>query len=533
MNVLIESMLEEKEKNDNKYTLKFGLGRVYINEDEIKKDENEKEYNYDDKKLIYDYIDATGLLISKTANILVSTEYGKKMYNLESAFKKKDFDTFVKDEKIKVIPIKKVSDFIVDSGYTKPRTLIINKLNEYVNKLNKKINILLEKEIEEESNKKLISLNKQKDNILVKINAEKYVSSYLFCSSVNQLVKGVFSKENFGAFERGEKSVPNFKANCPLCILNTHYKIFKTDKNYYMRFLFLTPDGAKYLNLPKEIIFKIKRKKKKNDNLRQLDKIIDKVKEPNMVRITKDRNNKRFLSITLDRDLEIKEYLDNIHSGIDLNVKDIGVHSIDWNTNKKLQSFIMRDLDELLIRRRCIIKEKIYWQKIKDITRDKNEKIKAIEKIKSLRKKEKNLINTGNCQIAQKLNKTLDCIGSKYLHIEKLNNGVKLNSYLNRNWPVCLLIEKIKSAAKITGRFIIEIYPAYTSQRCSKCGHISKRNRTNQMSFKCEKCHFVILTAKNSAINIVTPNIENIIQNFIKNSIDEQFNDYKRKNGIK
>lgn len=35
---------------------------------------------------------------------------------------------------------------------------------------------------------------------------------------------------------------------------------------------------------------------------------------------------------------------------------------------------------------------------------------------------------------------------------------------------------------------IIKVNPAYTSQECSNCGHISKENRKTQESFKCIKC---------------------------------------------
>ena len=45
---------------------------------------------------------------------------------------------------------------------------------------------------------------------------------------------------------------------------------------------------------------------------------------------------------------------------------------------------------------------------------------------------------------------------------------------------------------------VIKINPAYTSQACSACGHISKENRTSQAVFKCVACGH----AENADINV-------------------------------
>ncbi|HEY1841944.1 MAG TPA: zinc ribbon domain-containing protein, partial [Mycobacterium sp.] len=46
---------------------------------------------------------------------------------------------------------------------------------------------------------------------------------------------------------------------------------------------------------------------------------------------------------------------------------------------------------------------------------------------------------------------------------------------------------------------------AYTSQRCTHCGHIDRRNRTSQAQFVCQDCGFTaehadILGADNIAL---------------------------------
>ena len=51
------------------------------------------------------------------------------------------------------------------------------------------------------------------------------------------------------------------------------------------------------------------------------------------------------------------------------------------------------------------------------------------------------------------------------------------------------------------GKFLLEVNPAYTSQRCTDCGYIAKANRKSQSSFCCQSCghkdHADINAAKN------------------------------------
>jgi transposase len=38
---------------------------------------------------------------------------------------------------------------------------------------------------------------------------------------------------------------------------------------------------------------------------------------------------------------------------------------------------------------------------------------------------------------------------------------------------------------------MIAVDPAYTSQRCTVCDHIDKRNRTSQAQFVCRACGYI------------------------------------------
>ena len=43
---------------------------------------------------------------------------------------------------------------------------------------------------------------------------------------------------------------------------------------------------------------------------------------------------------------------------------------------------------------------------------------------------------------------------------------------------------------------------SYTSQTCSRCGHVDKENRQTQEKFVCTKCGFELNADHNAAINI-------------------------------
>lgn len=72
----------------------------------------------------------------------------------------------------------------------------------------------------------------------------------------------------------------------------------------------------------------------------------------------------------------------------------------------------------------------------------------------------------------------------------------KLNS-----WAFYELEQFLSYKAEAIGKNIIKVDPGYTSQKCSRCGHIHKGNRKGH-SFRCLKCGFQIHADLNAARNI-------------------------------
>jgi putative transposase len=76
------------------------------------------------------------------------------------------------------------------------------------------------------------------------------------------------------------------------------------------------------------------------------------------------------------------------------------------------------------------------------------------------------------------------------------------------SWAFAQLGSFLAYKAKQAGVAFIEVDPAYTSQMCSDCGWVDKKNRRSQAAFECGRCDFVGHADHNAAINIATRGVE-------------------------
>ena len=118
------------------------------------------------------------------------------------------------------------------------------------------------------------------------------------------------------------------------------------------------------------------------------------------------------------------------------------------------------------------------------------------QKLRTLSKRYKKLINKIKAYIKNEINRVINKIiknhQPKEIIIERLNfTSPKLSKKLNRmlsNFGKRIIEEKFKSINEKYGIVITEVNPAYTSQTCSKCGYIEKKNRKSQETFICGFC---------------------------------------------
>jgi len=78
-------------------------------------------------------------------------------------------------------------------------------------------------------------------------------------------------------------------------------------------------------------------------------------------------------------------------------------------------------------------------------------------------------------------------------------------SILDASWGI--LISMITYKAEKTGKVVIKVNPAYTSQDCSKCSYREKKS-LSQRIHKCSNCGYVIDRDVNAALNINKKGIE-------------------------
>lgn len=83
------------------------------------------------------------------------------------------------------------------------------------------------------------------------------------------------------------------------------------------------------------------------------------------------------------------------------------------------------------------------------------------------------------------------------LNITKMVKGSKLAKHiLDCSWGLFFELLEYKTN-------VVKVNPAYTSQKCSKCGHTCKENRKTQSLFECIKCNFTMNADHNACYNIL------------------------------
>lgn len=96
--------------------------------------------------------------------------------------------------------------------------------------------------------------------------------------------------------------------------------------------------------------------------------------------------------------------------------------------------------------------------------------------------------------------------GVSELRREKIFNlrlGKRSSRKLAR-WTYTDIIDKLESRCQELGVRVTEVSPTYTSQRCSCCNWVCKRNRKGK-AFKCSSCGFTADADLNAALNIALP----------------------------
>ncbi len=221
------------------------------------------------------------------------------------------------------------------------------------------------------------------------------------------------------------------------------------------------------------------------------------------------------LKLTLKTFLPDFEKIDQIEIGkefvfISVSVKEqeqytpTAIIGVDRNTSKHVLVASNIDTGKVLkLGKECQHVHLKYKHMRKEL--QKKGKFSLLKKIKC---RESSIIKNINHQISKRLveeakdNKAI-IILEELKNIRKTARTRRKQRYSLNSWSFCQLGGMIEYKSKKYGVPIAYIAPQYTSQRCSRCGHIEATNRKLKQ-FHCAKCGVVENADANAGFNIAS-----------------------------
>ena len=319
-------------------------------------------------------------------------------------------------------------------------------------------------------------------------------------SQLNQLIIKRWNSEKKKVLKH-LSSLPSFKKEFPIPIYNNNYKIEEYDDNKYKIKISLFSRGYPYQQLT------FITSKLDNYIIPILNRIINGSYKKGSGQMSL-KKNKIFFTLSYSFKSEEKELDENKILGIDLGIKNVIAMQIYNKTNNNYEK---ASLNECLIEggelvaykkkienRRKQLKKQTKWCGSGRIGHGRKHRM---EKALEIGEKIKNFKCTYNHKISRYVVDFAVKHQCKYIKMENLDKHGFKSEILN-NWTYYDLQQKIISKAKENGIEVILIPPAYTSQRCSKCGNVDKESRKTRDDFQCVECGHKENADINAAKNI-------------------------------
>jgi len=114
--------------------------------------------------------------------------------------------------------------------------------------------------------------------------------------------------------------------------------------------------------------------------------------------------------------------------------------------------------------------------------------------------------------------------GCGIIQMEDLSGIKEHTGYPRRlqHWTYYDLQTKVAAKAAEAGITVKKVDPRYTSQRCSRCGHIDRANRPTQDKFLCTACGYQANADYNASQNLAIAGIDKIIKKSAPLANEEQ-----------
>jgi putative transposase len=292
---------------------------------------------------------------------------------------------------------------------------------------------------------------------------------------------------------------------------------------------------VKHIGLKSIIANQILRKYSKDKKLKHIRRVVLAI--PNQgIHIDKENKKINIPSLKLDLDYQFRNDFKKINQ-IEIN-KDYAFISvtIDEPTTRKVDGYI--GIDRNTTGHIAVVgnpatgkvlklgksAEHIH-KKYKNIRRNLQKKGKY-SLVKKIKHRESDIVRDLNHKISRKIVDTANKnnIGIKLENIKQIRKNVKSRKgfrYSLNSWSYYQLEQMVLYKAKLLGIPVAYVEPAYTSQNCSRCGHLGNRNGKK---FKCPSCGHVDHADSNASFNIAKRQIKdgrlNVDRDAFKGSTD-------------
>ena len=390
--------------------------------------------------------------------------------------------------------------FIRDSQYAQYRAL--NVAMGYISSAYLKAN----KDIKSEEYKEAIKLLTNSNPIFNGIEVGTGIDTL---SAVTRKARKDFSVSLKNGLARGERNLTSYRRTYPLITRGRDLKFRYEDNDIVIKWVnkieFTVITGS---NNIKENTIELKH---------TLHKIINneyKIKESSLMF---DKNNNLILNLTFDiPDKEAHEIVPGRTLGVDLGIATPAYVCLSDNTY--IRSGFGSANDFFRIRQQMKSRRRSLYKSLSLVKGGQGRK-KKLQAINSLRDKERNFAKTYNHQLSHKIVKFAKDNKCEFINLEYLTKDGFEDAILS-SWSYYELQNMIEYKAEREGIKVRYVDPAYTSQTCSKCGHVDKENRPTQAKFKCVNCGLELNADHNASINIARS--DNFVNKKKKKKEDKQ-----------
>lgn len=372
---------------------------------------------------------------------------------------------------------------------------MIASLNEEKDKLQKDFN---------EKEQYRTDIDTKFNEMYVKDLYQVLMSQLNFMSSntpalITQKVKNDFGN-SLVEYSRGEVSLISYKRTNPLMLkgnADSEYEKGRLNglKPYY--------EGDEvHIAWCKGIVFKVITGNNPNRNIdlkHTLHKLIKGEYRISQSELEFDKKGHLMLNLCYRYNKQVEQdYVEGRTLGVDLGIAIPAYACLSDDTYVR-QGF--GSVDDFVRVRQQFKKRRTQLQKALVMTKGGKGRKKKLKAMEQFKEKERNFAKTYNHQLSHKIVKFAKDNKCQYINLEKLTKEGFPDSLLGV-WSYYELQTMIKYKADREGIEVRFINPAYTSQTCSKCGHVHRDNRKTQAKFECTECGFTLNADHNAAINI-------------------------------